>query len=34
MVSANFQNRFNSINNAAEVDLAVVNQGTKMSPFC
>jgi Flp pilus assembly secretin CpaC len=29
MVSANFQNRFNSINNAAEVDFAVVNQGTK-----
>jgi hypothetical protein len=29
MVSANFLNRFNSASNAAEVDLAVVNQGTK-----
>jgi len=29
MVSANFLNRFNSTSNAAEVDLAVVNQGTK-----
>ena len=28
MVSSNFLNRFNSVNNAAEVDLAVVNQGT------
>ena len=28
MVSANFRNQINTINNGAEVDLAVVNQGT------
>ncbi len=28
MVSANFRNRINTINNGAEVDLAVVNQGS------
>ena len=28
MVSANFRNRTNTVNNAAEQDLAVVNQGS------